>query len=154
MTKRKIFKVLSIVTFFPTIFGFMVMKSGFKTLDRIPDLIPVKVKIDSVTSSTSGGGTPHVTGHFTFNQDYYGISYSADGARYQRYIGKDSVEVWLKDGIDRAYIKEINPTKEALYNRYNKITYLLGGGMIYPFLIFLFLYLRQVHRDKKKNKFE
>lgn len=152
ITKKEIFKALTILSFFPTIFGFMVMKSGFRKLDMIPHLIPVKVKIDSVTSSTTGGGKPNVSGHFTYNNEYHRISYSSDGASYQRYIGKDSIDIWLNYGDKGTFLKEINPTKEVLYNRYNKITFLLGGGMIYPFLIFLFLYLRQVHLDKKKNK--
>jgi hypothetical protein len=107
ITKKKIFKALTILSFFPTIFGVMVMKSGFRKLGMIPDLIPVNVKIDSVTSSTTGGGKQNVSGHFTYNNEYHRISYSSDGARYQRYLGKDSVEIWLNYGGKGTFLKEI-----------------------------------------------
>ncbi|WKK78940.1 hypothetical protein [Marivirga arenosa] len=149
LTKKRIFKALAVVTFFPTIFGFIVARSGYIGYSVIDELIPLKVKVDSITSSTTGGGKSHVSAHFSNNGDYHIVCISCYEARAGYYM-KDSIEVWLKPGRETAYLKHINPNKEELRNRYYRQIFLVAGFMIYPFLIFLFLYIRQVHLDKKK----
>ncbi|RUA34502.1 MAG: hypothetical protein DSY77_05055, partial [Bacteroidetes bacterium] len=148
---KKIFKALAVLCFFPIFFGFIVARSGYRDYRVIDDLIDKKVKVDSITSSTTGGGKQNVAAHLNNNGDYHRVCISCYEARYGDYV-KDSIEVWLKPGKRTSYLKKINPTKEDLRERSLNQIFLLGGGMIYPFFIFLFLYLRQVHRDKKKNK--
>lgn len=146
--KKFVLEIFLILSFIFSIFGLLIIRSGIQSLRAIPDLVPSKVKLDRINRSDVDIAYPIVTGYFTIENEKYSVPLSSDGAKYQNYILKDSIVVWYVPGENRAYIKEINPTKKALYNRYFKQVFLIGGACICPFLIILIIYIRLLKKHK------
>lgn len=152
ITKKELFILISILLFIPAIFGIIVIYVGIKRLNSIPDLKPVTVKIDRISTSMPDPAYPIYTAHFIHDQEPHLVSLTAEGASSNWYFGSDSLEVWLKHGEKLAILRDINPTKKDLYRRYYKTVFLFGGGLTYPFLIILILYLRILLLKKISSK--
>jgi len=122
----------------------MLVKSGYHDYSIVEDLHLKTVKLDSTTSPSRKS----VTGHLSYNDEYFRACFSCWNARSGDYTSKDSIQVWVRAGKKSAYLYKINPTKEALKVRAKKKIFLIGGMMIYPFMILLFFYLRQVYLER------
>lgn len=153
MNKKQILKGLMILSAFPAIFGFILAKSNIVTLKRTSSLKEFQVVIDTMESyAGSSAGTSTVFAVFKIGNDVNRICIECEGAKLSDYMVGDSIQVWGSGNFRKFYLKDLYPTKQKLKDRYLFSLFIAPAGiMIYPFLIFTFLFFKE-KRKQKSNK--